>query len=123
MDIIPVVTKENVNKNEIESVQKEQQEYKLIGSFLRTRGLKLFSYNPSLNLITEIVIEKHKTLSLGVDAMNGNLTRENGIGQEKCTFDSRNIPFEALNMKNALKRVNNYKEGKVKYLCNLIPCK
>ena len=33
--------------------------------------------------------------------------------------DARDIHFEALNLETAQKRVNKYKQGKIKELCNL----
>ena len=104
-------------KPEMENVEREKQEYKLIGSYLRTRGLKLFAYNSIKNKLTEVQIEHGDTLHLIPDE-NGKLCAVD-LELEKATVDSRDIHFEALNWRNAEKRLRNFKQGKIKELCNL----
>lgn len=120
MDILPNITPIDPQKAEIEAVQQEQQEYYLIGSFLRTRGLKLFVYNPRDGIITEIKPEVKTTITTALDPETGLLVINDRESKEKCLLDTRNTPFEALNMKNAEKRVNKYLRGEIKELCNLI---
>jgi hypothetical protein len=105
------------SKPEMENVEREKQEYKLIGSYLRTRGLKLFAYNSLKNKLFEVEIEHGDTLHLLPDE-NGKL-RAVDLELEKATVDSRDIHFEALNWKNAEKRLRNFKKGRIKELCNL----
>ena len=109
--------KHNTTKPEMENVEREKQEYKLIGNYLRTRGLKLYAYNSLKDELTEVNIDRGDTLHLIPDE-NGKL-RAVDVELEKATVDSRNTHFEALNRKNAEKRVRNYKQGKIKELCNL----
>jgi len=122
MNIIPIAVKENINKNDIEVVQKEQQEYHLIGSFLRTRGLRLFTYNPKDDLISEIKVEKEKIVTTAIDPLTNSLVMNDRMSKEKCLIDTRNIPFEALNPKNAQKRVGKFKRGEIGSLYNLTKC-
>lgn len=105
------------SKPEMENVEREKQEYKLIGTFLRTRGLKLYAYNSLKNKLTEVQIEHGDTLHLIPDE-NGKL-RAVDLELEKATVNSVDIHFEALNWKNAEKRLRNFKQGKIKELCNL----
>jgi hypothetical protein len=100
----------DVSKTEMEQVEKEKQEYKLLDSFLRTPGLKLFAYNERDHKIFEIEVSNKQIVDF------------NNIDQtcpEEATVDSRNIHFEALNIKTATKRVNKYLDGKIAELCNL----
>ena len=45
MDILNEDKKGSVSKPEMEQVQKQKQEYKLIEQWLRTPGLNLYAYN------------------------------------------------------------------------------
>lgn len=118
MNITPIYSIDP-SKAEIEQVQQEKQEYHLIGSYLRTRGLRLYTYNPREDEIQEIKPEAKTTLTIGVDPKTGQLAINDRESKEKCMIDSRNIPFEALNLKNAEKRVRKYKNGEIGELCNL----
>lgn len=117
MDILNSKTGKNaVNKPEIEMVEQEKDEYKLIGKYVRTKGLALFSYNSMKDEIKIVKVDKKKDLSITFEeAQIG--TKD--VAEEECTVDSRNIHFEALNMKNAKKRVQKWRDGKIKELCNL----
>lgn len=105
------------SKPEMENVEREKQEFKLIGSYLRTRGLKLFAYNSLKNKLFEVEVEHGDTLHLIPDE-NGKL-RAVDLELEKAIVSSSNIHFEALNWKNAEKRLRNFKKGRIKELCNL----
>ena len=82
-------------KPEMEQVQKEKQEYKLIGTYLRRRGLKLFSYNSLKDELKEINISRGNTIHL-VHNEDGVL-KPKDLEFEKAVIDARNIHFEALN--------------------------
>lgn len=115
------ILNENTDKNsfskpEMELVEKEKQEYKLIGKFMRTKGLRLFSYN-SKGELKELAINKKKEAILTFNH-EGKLAADN-LTHEEVMVDARDIHFEALNLKSAQKRLNNYKQGKIKELCNL----
>jgi hypothetical protein len=105
------------NKPEIEQVEKKKQEYYLLGTFLRTRGLRLFGYNNLKNEVFEVKIQYGNTIHL-IPQIDGSLLPID-FEAEKCTVDSRFEYFEALNFESANKRVLKYKQGKLSELCNL----
>jgi hypothetical protein len=116
-----ILGKESVSKTEVEQVQKEKEEYKLIDKYQRTKGLILFAYSPMKDLIQIVKVDHKKDAQMIMDETSGKW-RSATILEEECVVDSRNIHFEALNMKNAIKRVNKYKNlGKIDELCNLKP--
>lgn len=45
MDIVPISIKDNLSKEQIEYLQKQQTEYKLINKIKRNPGHILFSFN------------------------------------------------------------------------------
>lgn len=55
MDLSPA-SKEKDHKPDVELVQQQKHEYKLIGSFSRTPGLKLFSFSPMDESLVEVTI-------------------------------------------------------------------
>ena len=115
-----ILGRESVSKSEIEQVQKEKEEYKLLSKYSRTKGLKLYSYNSMKDELVELKVEPKTTIKL-VETSDGGWNKED-VSKEECTVDSRNIHFEALNQKNAEKRVKKYKNsGKLDKLCNLKP--
>jgi len=118
MIIEPLLNKECLTNNEIEQVQKQKQEYFLLASYLRTKGLKLYSYNSINNEIKEIIVNSSNTITL--KPINRQLIAVDE-DLEKCTVDPRLIYFEALHYNSAVKRVTNYKLGVIKDLCNLRP--
>lgn len=116
MNLIIDAKKGKTVKPEMEQVEKEKQEYKLIGKFIRTRGLKLFSYDPVKNEMIEMKVRKQNTLRFV--SQNGELVPLD-TGFEEVSVDSRNVYFEALNLKSAQNRVKKYKSGNIRELCNL----
>ena len=119
MEIIPDISKkESTSKCEIEQVQQEQKEYILLGTFLRTKGLDLFYYNPANDEIKKAKINYGDTIHLYL--VNGKFILIDWEYQ-KCTVDSKVIYFESLNMKSAIKRIEKYKQGKLRELANLKP--
>jgi len=118
MDILgKTFSEEKISKPEIERVQKEKDEYKLVGKYMRTKGLMLFAYNPMKDELKLIKVDKKKDAVLTFDV--GGKGGVHDAVAEECNVDSRNIHFEALNMKSAQKRVQKYKDGKTKELYNL----
>lgn len=107
----------SVSKAQMEQVENQKQEYKLVGKYLRTKGLKLFSYNSLNDELKEFEIKTKDEIHLLPDE-NGKLMPID-LGLEEVEVDTRNIHFEALNIKNAEKRISKYKAGKIKELCNL----
>jgi len=60
MELIKDIKKDSSNKSEIELVERQKQEYKLIGSFIRTKCLKLYSFNPKDESLFEVDIKKRR---------------------------------------------------------------
>ena len=117
MDILNNDTgKNSVKKPEMEMVQKQKEEYKLLSQYIRTKGLILFAYNSMKDELNIVKIEKKKDVQLKFK--EGKLVKGE-LSSEECVVDSRNIHFEALNIKSAKKRLTKYKEGKIKELYNL----
>ena len=117
MNIIPDVNKGHaVSTIEIEQVQQEQKEYILLGTFLLTKGLRLFCYDHLENEVFEITIKYSDTIHLYLINRQWVLVDWEAA---KCSIDSKFIHFEALNLKSAEKRVARFKEGKIKELFNL----
>jgi uncharacterized protein YxjI len=81
--------------NKIEQVVKEKMEYKLIGKFIRTPGMKLYMFNPNDGTLTACKTEKKVILTID----------SKYIKKEKVEIHKDFIPFEALNDKNAIKKV------------------
>jgi hypothetical protein len=117
MNIVPEVPNQKaISQFEIEQVQLQKQEFYLLGTFLRTKGLTLFYYNPINGEVFEAKIKYSDTLHIYKLP-----DRWIHIDWEcqKCIVDSCVIYFEALNIVNAKKRVIKYKNGKIKELSNL----
>jgi len=117
MDILNLTPDKGESKKpEIERVEREKDEYKLIGKYLRKKGLRLYAYNYMKEELYECDIRKKEAVNLIPE--EGKLIPVN-LGLEEVTVDTRYIHFEALNQKNAEKRIRRWKEGKIKDLCNL----
>lgn len=116
MDIIPNNINQSLPKSGIEAVENEQDEYKLIGKFRRTKGLRLFAYNASKDKIYEVEVDHTELAKL---VFNGEQLQPERVAAEEVTVDGRHTHFEALNIKSATKRLNRFKDGKIKDLCNL----
>lgn len=115
--MLNIFKKDSTSKPEMENVEREKQEYKLIGKFLRRKGLKMYAYNSPKNELKEVNITTKDEVNIVMDE-NKKLVPVD-LGFEEAEVDSRNIHFEALNWKSAQKRLRNYKTGKIKELCNL----
>jgi len=103
------------SKPEVEHVEKQKQEYKLIGSFWRTKGLNLYSYSPFDGSLHKVDIKYSDTIHL--EAIDGELVPVDKEMQ-KATVDTRFVYFEALRDESAIKRVCRYKHDLSK-MCNL----
>lgn len=120
MNILNDKTDQNhVALNQMEHVEQEKMEYKLIDTFLRTPGLKLWFYNPETEVIAEVVekeIEKG-TAQMVITGEKDYVIED--FEHKSINIDTRNIYFEALHWKSAENRVKKYEAGKIKQLCNL----
>lgn len=105
-----------VKKAEVEYVVKEKMEYTLLGTYVISKGFKLFSYNSINNEIKEVEIKRSDTITT-------ELTPDGWIWYDeemkKATIDSKLIYFEAFNMKSAINQVKKFKQGRIKELFNL----
>ena len=113
---LDIKQKDQIKSHEIENVENEKQEYKLVGTFMRNRSLKLFSYNHikgELKLIDEI-----KDDEVNMVRKNGRLDIEYNIHTE-AKVNTNNTHFEAMNIKTAKNRVEKFKNGVIHDLCNL----
>jgi len=111
------IYKDNTSKPEIEQVEQKKQEYKLIGKFLRRKGLRLYAYSSMKNELKEVEIDIKDQVHVTTDE-DGKLAPVD-LGLEEAEVDLRNIHFEALNWKNAENRLRKFKSGLIKDLCNL----
>lgn len=57
MDIVPNINKDNLSKERIEFLKKQDVGYKYIGSIRNKPGLTLFSYNRVTKIVKPAVIE------------------------------------------------------------------
>ena len=62
MDIVPISIKDNLSKEQIEYLQKQQSEYKLVSRIKKNPGHMLFSFNRKTGEIKRASIT-HKYLS------------------------------------------------------------
>lgn len=116
MEIVPNLIKDNFSRPQIEQLQQKQHEYYLLGSYWLSKGLKLFSYNPTNSELKEVKIVYSDTITIyKIDGILVTIDLET----TKCTVDSRNYYFESLNMNTAKNRVEKFKNGKIKELFNL----
>ena len=119
MDIIPNIHERHKgSKSEQELVENEKQEYKLIGTYLRTRGLKLFAYRELADELFEVDIQIRNVIHLIPNETKTELI-PNEVATEEVNINSQDIHFEALNWKTARRRLVKYKARKIKELCNL----
>ena len=101
-------------KADMEMVQQEKQEYKLLETYFRTAGLSLFCYNTQKQIIE--MVEYSKSKCAKVISFTEKTVMD--LERESCTVDPRFEYFEALNIKSAERRVEKWKQGKIK-LSNL----
>ena len=109
--------KDAIDKPEMENVEREKQEYKLIAKYLRRKGLKIYAYDSIQDELTEVQTSTKDDVHLIADD-DGKLMPVD-LGLEEATVNSTHIHFEALNMVNAEKRLAKFKAEKIKELCNL----
>ena len=120
MELINKAPKVNPNEVTTELQQKQKQEYKMIGRYWINKSLKLFQYNPITQeiLFVERESERDGKGTIYIVEVAGKLVAKD-LDYEKAQVDPRMIFFEAMNINTAQKRVDKWKQGKVKELCNL----
>ena len=116
MNIIPEISNKKTTKPEIEQVVKEKMEYSLLGTYNITNGFNLFAYSSVTGKIREVEIKRGEFIQC-------ELTTEGWIWFDpermSTIIDSKEIYFEAFNMKSAINMVAKFKDGKKKELFNL----
>ena len=105
------------HKNEIEQVQQQKQEFRLLGTYFRTSGLNLYCYNPHKNIVEEVQLKSNSKTCVLIPLEKGYLIED--YEKPKISVNPNWDYFEALNIKNAIKRVEKFKQGKIKTLWNL----
>lgn len=118
MDLITTNTLPENSNNDIETVVDQKQEYKLVGKFRRTRGLKMFAWNAVADELYEVDIKINNTVSITPDPEGNLVTADDGT--EEVNVNTSHTHFEALNMKTAMRRLAKYKLGLIE-LFNLKP--
>jgi hypothetical protein len=89
-------------ETQITQEKKDKQEYKYVGKVHIKSGCKLWAYNPKEDKMNEVTIA-----ALGTIDFFGNV-----IEGGKAQFNPNFIYFQAINKKNALRKLNQYKNGK-----------
>lgn len=95
MDIVPISIKDNLSKEQIEYLQKQQSEYKLVSRIKKNPGHILFSFNRKTGEIKKASIT-HK-VSIGLDMKP--ITTTKTVIEPDCYYE------QALNEKNFRKRL------------------
>lgn len=95
MDIVPIITKDNLSKEQIEYLQKQQTEYKLVNKIKKNPGHILFSFNRKTGEIKRASII-HK-VAIGFNGLP--VTKAEMVIEPDCYYD------QALNEKNFRKKL------------------
>lgn len=95
MDIVPISIKDNLSKEQIEYLQKQQSEYKLVSRIKKNPGHILFSFNRKTGEIKRVSIT-HK-VSIGLDMKP--ITTTKTVIEPDCYYE------QALNEKNFRRRL------------------
>jgi hypothetical protein len=98
MDIVPILTKDNLSKEQIEYLQKQQTEYKLVNKIKRNPGHILFSFNLKTGEIKRAAII-HKA-AIGLNGLP--VTKTETVIEPDCYYD------QALNEKNFRKKLKRF---------------
>lgn len=108
-------------KPQQENVEQEKIEHTLIGTFSRTKGFKLFAFDVLNDNLYEVDEIFEGDLYLMRDELGK--IRAYQVGHSKTYINPNHIHFETLNLKNAQRRVEKYKNGDHKALQTLKPPK
>lgn len=95
MDIVPISIKDNLSKEQIEYLQKQQTEYKLINKIKRNPGHILFSFNRKTGEIKRASII-HK-VAIGLNGLP--------VTKTETVIEPDRYYEQALNEKNFRKRL------------------
>ena len=95
MDIVPIITKDNLSKEQIEYLQKQQTEYKLVNRIKKNPGHILFSFNRKTGEIKRASII-HK-VNIGLNGLP--VTKTETVIEPDCYYE------QALNENNFRKKL------------------
>ena len=95
MDIVPIITKDNLSKEQIEYLQKQKAEYKLKNKVRCVPGHTLFSFNQKTKEIKRAEIVKEVSVGLNMKPV----TTAKTVIEPDCYYE------QALNEKNFRKRL------------------
>ena len=97
MRILPEsgITNEMICQTQVELLEQQRQEYKLIGSMRKVPGHTLFSFNVQTGEIKPVKLIREA--SIGLDG--------NPVFKEKITVEKDCYYEQALNLKNFIKRL------------------
>ena len=97
MRILPEsgITNEMICQTQVELLEQQRQEYKLIGSMKKVPGHTLFSFNVQTGEIKPVKLVREA--SIGLDG--------NPVFKEKITVEKDCYYEQALNLKNFIKRL------------------
>lgn len=116
--MLNIYNKDNsFQKTEQEHVEQEKIEHKLIGTFNRTKGLRLYAYN----ILNDNLYEVEEVFEGDLYLMRNHegVIKAYEVGNSKVYVNSNDEHFEALNLENAQKRIGKFKKGLIKDLNNL----
>jgi len=116
MNIAPNNQASKIDKAQLEQVEQKEHEYALIAQYVRTRGLTMYAYSNASKEISKVSVSHKDTVHLKPTSSG---LMADIAATEICEVDSRDIHFEALNIKTALRRIKKYQLGLIKDLCNL----
>ena len=83
-------------KEQKEVSAKQKQEYKYLGSMRMINGLKLWEYDTQTNVLKLAEIQKNNAVNFGTKKASGN---------SKVTHNPKAIYIQALNYKNAKRKI------------------
>lgn len=94
----PIIKKDVIEQHQ---EQKQRQEYKFLGTVIIRKGLKMFEYNSEKDTMKEV-----RTTEQAIGDLYGNT-----IKNKKALANSKYLYFQALNERNARRKLKQFKEG------------
>ena len=90
-------------KSDSHEERNQKQEYKFFGSLTLKKGCKLFVYNSDTQTMCEVKLIKKATISI---------TKEI-VENKQATYNPEHLYFQAINFKNAWRKLGQYKNGNI----------
>lgn len=84
--------------NEVVLEQKQQQEFKLVGSIVIRRGCKLFAYDAKKDEMKEVEVVKKESVDLKGET----------VTNKQATYNPKLHYVQAINEKNARRKLTNF---------------